>query len=88
MAYLIYNTGPKWQPCLCCGRKMRLIDGHRDLSLFMIEKSAQRRGYRCMNCGQATCFKCGHNGKRCACQGNAWVALPYLEGAIDFHAGT
>ncbi len=88
MVYHIPNIDQKWRPCMCCGRKMRLLDDHRDLSFFMSQRSAQRRGFRCMNCGQATCFKCGHNGKRCACFGNAWVALPYLEGAIDLQSST
>ncbi len=84
MAYTIPKTDKTWQPCLRCGRKMKMLDHRRDLATFLAYRSAQRRGLRCMNCGQATCFKCSDKGFCCACMSNAWVALPYLEGETEF----
>lgn len=67
------------QACMCCGRPIRLLGNHERLIRFIGEASAQRRGSRCINCGQIACVSCSGNGCRCACEGNAWVALPYLE---------
>ena len=67
------------QNCINCGQRIALLDDHLNLALFLGEASAQRRGYRCMNCGQVTCFECSRKHCQCACGSNAWVALPYLE---------
>lgn len=68
-----------WQDCFMCGRKIRLLTDHSSLIRFLGEASTQRRAFQCKNCGQVTCFECSKDNFICACNGNAWVALPYLE---------
>lgn len=65
--------------CSCCDRRIRLLGDQQSLALFLGTKSAQRRAFQCVNCGQVLCNDCSHNGYQCACKCNAWVALPYLE---------
>lgn len=69
------------QCCSCCGHRIRLLGDPQSLSIFLGVKSAQRRASRCMSCGQVLCSDCSRDSYRCACGCNAWVALPYLEGA-------
>ena len=68
-----------WKHCMCCGQKIRILGGHRSLVFFMEVPSGQRRGFQCANCGQVTCYQCSSIECRCACNSNAWVALPYLD---------
>ena len=68
-----------WQCCIGCGHPIRLLNDHQSLVIFLGETIMQRRGYRCMNCTQATCFECSEILSQCACGSNAWVALPYLD---------
>lgn len=77
-----------WAACMCCGRHIKLLGNHQRVILFLGEASARRRGLRCMNCGQIACIECSGNGCRCACKGNAWVALPYLDKKTEEPART
>jgi hypothetical protein len=70
---------PYWQTCACCGRRIRLLVDQESLALFLEEKSMQRRGFQCMNCGDVICRECREIGALCACRCNAWMARPYLD---------
>lgn len=76
------NTNQKnWhvRTCCGCGKSITLLGSQESLALFFGETTVQRRGFRCMNCGQVTCFECRPHDCNCLCKSNAWVALPYLE---------
>lgn len=70
-----------WQvrTCCGCGKSITLLASQKSLALFYAEATMQRRGLRCMNCGEVTCYECRQNEGCCHCMSNAWVALPYLE---------
>lgn len=67
--------------CSSCGQIVRLLWDHHTVFYFLKHHSARRRAYQCKNCGQIYCAACSHNGQRCLCHSNAWVARPYLEDA-------
>ena len=79
VSFLRLSDHSKSQCCSCCGHWIRMLGDPQILSLFLGIKSAQRRAFQCVNCGQVLCQDCCQDGYRCACGCNAWVAVPYFE---------
>ncbi len=70
--------GMDWKHCTTCGLKIKVLGDAGSLAVFMGAATVQRRGFRCANCGQVTCYHCSTIECRCSCNSNAWVAMPYL----------
>ena len=80
MARIDRQTDPAdWTICACCARPIRQLEDYQSIRNYLGKPSVRRRGFRCMNCGRVTCFKCSQNLFHCTCGTNAWVAMPYLE---------
>ncbi len=86
MAYITDHTEKTKIPlCTRCGRQIRQLKDNQTLLLILRGTLTQRRGSKCINCGQVTCFDCCRELHSCTCGSSAWMALPYLETAGVHH---
>ncbi len=70
---------PNGQTCGVCGRRIRLLADPQSLTIYLEDKSLQRRAFQCINCGEVICRECREKGAACTCRSNAWLARPYLD---------